>query len=195
MLRHLERDQRRCTKPVQAKACTRLNPRCAKRSKADHPATEQRRRLEVGELRRNPEGEVGPNAHRVGKPAVAIPSCELGRFTQVLVAPPAVVAATARSAEPRNADPVTALPSHDVVCNGCDTTYRLMARDDRQTVWRERGLRSVANFTRRDAEAFLALAAEVPIQTVVDPYPLADANIALDRLKQGKVDGAAVLTM
>ncbi len=62
-------------------------------------------------------------------------------------------------------------------------------------LWRERGLRSVANFTRRDAEAFLALAAEVPIQTVVDPYPLADANIALDRLKQGKVDGAAVLTM
>ena len=59
---------------------------------------------------------------------------------------------------------------------------------------RERGIRSVANFTRRDAEEFLTLAAEIPITTAVDLYPLADANIALDRLKRGEVDGAAVLT-
>jgi propanol-preferring alcohol dehydrogenase len=64
-----------------------------------------------------------------------------------------------------------------------------------EMLWMERGLRSVANFTRRDAEEFLALASEIPIKTFADPYPLADANIALNRLKQGDVDGAAVLTM
>lgn len=62
-------------------------------------------------------------------------------------------------------------------------------------LWRERGLRSVANFTRADAREFLTLAAEIPIETTVDRYPLADANIALDRLMRGEVDGAAVLTM
>ena len=60
-------------------------------------------------------------------------------------------------------------------------------------LWQERGVRSVANFTRRDAEDFLALAAEIPVQTIVDSYPLSDANIALDRLKRGAVEGAAVL--
>jgi propanol-preferring alcohol dehydrogenase len=60
-------------------------------------------------------------------------------------------------------------------------------------LWRERGLRSVANFTRRDALEFLALAAEIPIRTVADEYPLADANLALERLAAGDVSGAAVL--
>jgi propanol-preferring alcohol dehydrogenase len=64
-----------------------------------------------------------------------------------------------------------------------------------ELLWKERGIRSVANFTRKDAEEFLELAAEIPIETTVDPYPLADANIALDRLARGDVDGAAVLTM
>lgn len=62
-------------------------------------------------------------------------------------------------------------------------------------LWEERRLASVANFTRRDAEEFLALAAEIPITTVVDAYPLADANIALERLQRGEVEGAAVLTV
>lgn len=62
-------------------------------------------------------------------------------------------------------------------------------------LWLERGVRSVANFTRRDAREFLALAAEIPIRTVVDGSPLADANEALGRVKHGEVDGAAVLTM
>lgn len=53
----------------------------------------------------------------------------------------------------------------------------------------------MANLTRRDAEAFLALADKIPIETVTDPYPLADATIALDRLQHGVVRGAAVLTM
>lgn len=64
-----------------------------------------------------------------------------------------------------------------------------------EMLWMERGLRSVANFTRRDAEEFLELAGEIPIKTVADPYPLADANIALNRSKLGDVNGAAVLTM
>ena len=63
-----------------------------------------------------------------------------------------------------------------------------------ELLWQERGVRSVANFTRQDATEFLALAAEVPIETVTDPYPLRDVNIALGRLKAGEVDGAAVLT-
>lgn len=62
-----------------------------------------------------------------------------------------------------------------------------------ELMWMERGIRSVVNFTRRDAEEFLQLAAEIPITTVVDSYPLADVNVALRRLKTGEVDGAAVL--
>lgn len=60
-------------------------------------------------------------------------------------------------------------------------------------LWGERQIRSVANFTRRDAREFLNLAAEIPIRTVADVYPLSDANLALHRLKDGLVDGAAVL--
>ncbi len=65
---------------------------------------------------------------------------------------------------------------------------------DYDLLWRERGLRSVANFTRRDAEEFLAIAAEIPIRTVVDVYRLDEANLALRRLAAGDVSGAAVLT-
>jgi propanol-preferring alcohol dehydrogenase len=53
---------------------------------------------------------------------------------------------------------------------------------DYDLLWRERGLRSVANFTRRDAEEFLALAAEIPIRTVIEVHPLDDANAALAAL-------------
>ncbi|MFQ5948066.1 MAG: zinc-dependent alcohol dehydrogenase family protein [Acidimicrobiia bacterium] len=64
-----------------------------------------------------------------------------------------------------------------------------------EDLWWERQLRSVANFTRRDAAEFLALAAEIPVRTVVDDYPLEDANRALARLKAGQVSGAAVLVV
>ena len=60
-------------------------------------------------------------------------------------------------------------------------------------LWGERQLRSVSNFTRQDAAEFLELAAKIPIQTVPDVYPLGDANLALIRLKEGLVEGAAVL--
>lgn len=62
-------------------------------------------------------------------------------------------------------------------------------------LWEERVIRSVANLTRRDGEEFLALAPQVPVETTVHPYPLADANRALDDLRAGRFDGAAVITI
>jgi propanol-preferring alcohol dehydrogenase len=60
-------------------------------------------------------------------------------------------------------------------------------------LWEERMVRSVANLTRRDAEEFLALAAKAGITTTTHPYPLADANQALADLREGRLEGAAVL--
>ncbi|ODT21017.1 MAG: alcohol dehydrogenase [Hyphomicrobium sp. SCN 65-11] len=60
-------------------------------------------------------------------------------------------------------------------------------------LWGERVVRSVANLTRQDAIDFLALAARTPIRTHVEPFPLREANTALDRLRSGALTGAAVL--
>jgi propanol-preferring alcohol dehydrogenase len=60
-------------------------------------------------------------------------------------------------------------------------------------LWGERVLRSVANLTRADGEEFLAMAARVPVRTSIEVYPLAQANEALDALRSGRVQGAAVL--
>jgi alcohol dehydrogenase, propanol-preferring len=60
-------------------------------------------------------------------------------------------------------------------------------------LWGERVVRSVANLTRQDGEEFLALAPTVPIRTEVQPFPLKDANRVLDLLRQGLIQGAAVL--
>lgn len=60
-------------------------------------------------------------------------------------------------------------------------------------LWGERVIRSVANLTRRDAEEFLALAPTVPVHCSVETFPLAEANEALDRLRAGRLTGAAVL--
>jgi len=62
-----------------------------------------------------------------------------------------------------------------------------------ELLWWERQIRSVANFTRRDAQDFVDLAARIPIHTVTEPHLLAEANTALQRLKEGRVSGAAVL--
>lgn len=62
-------------------------------------------------------------------------------------------------------------------------------------LWGERVLRSVANLTRQDGEAFLRLAPRIPVKTEVRPYPLREANRALDDLRQGSVRGAAVLVV
>jgi propanol-preferring alcohol dehydrogenase len=64
-----------------------------------------------------------------------------------------------------------------------------------ELLWGERVLRSVANLTRRDGEEFLALAPKVPIQTQVEAFPLAEANQALEALRSGKIQGAAVLAI
>ena len=64
-----------------------------------------------------------------------------------------------------------------------------------ELLWRERRIVSVANLTRADGEAFLALAARTQIEMHVEPLPLAQANLALDRLRSGSLQGAAVLTM
>lgn len=60
-------------------------------------------------------------------------------------------------------------------------------------LWGERRIVSVANLTRQDGEAFLALAAQVPVVSTVTPYPLEDANLALQDLRAGALQGAAVL--
>jgi alcohol dehydrogenase, propanol-preferring len=60
-------------------------------------------------------------------------------------------------------------------------------------LWQERVVRSVANLTRADGQAFLALAARVPLRVDTSPYALVDANAALADLRAGCVVGAAVL--
>jgi len=82
-------------------------------------------------------------------------------------------------------------PGGTVVCAGIHMSdvpsfpYRIL--------WGERTLRSVANLTREDGEAFLALAPQVPIRTEVEVFALAQANEALTRLREGRIRGAAVL--
>ena len=62
-------------------------------------------------------------------------------------------------------------------------------------LWGERHLQSVANLTRDDGRAFMRLAAEVPLAVETVAYPLADANRALADLRDGRLAGAAVLSM
>ncbi len=82
-------------------------------------------------------------------------------------------------------------PGGSVVCAGIHMSdipsfpYRLL--------WQERVIRSVANLTRRDGEEFLALAGTLKIETQIERHPLAAANQALSRLRDGRVSGAAVL--
>jgi alcohol dehydrogenase, propanol-preferring len=80
-----------------------------------------------------------------------------------------------------------------VVCGGIHMSdipsfpYRLL--------WEERVVRSVANLSRRDAEEFLAIAAEVPLKVESRPFPLEQANEALEALRRGALTGAAVLVI
>ena len=64
-----------------------------------------------------------------------------------------------------------------------------------ELLWGERVLRSVANLTRLDGEELLALAPGVPVRTEVEPHPLEEANVALERLRRGEVHGSAVLVI
>ena len=60
-------------------------------------------------------------------------------------------------------------------------------------LWDERQVRSVANLTRQDGEDFLTIAPQVPVKTEVTPYALQEANQALHDLRNGQLQGAAVL--
>ena len=62
-------------------------------------------------------------------------------------------------------------------------------------LWGERAVRSVANLTRRDGEEFLALAPLVPVRTQVTEFPLERANEAVASLREGRIEGAAVLSL
>lgn len=60
-------------------------------------------------------------------------------------------------------------------------------------LWEERAVRSVANLTRRDGDELLSITAQSPVHTEVIPFPLEQANEALNQLRSGKLQGAAVL--
>lgn len=62
-----------------------------------------------------------------------------------------------------------------------------------ELLWGERVLRSVANLTREDGEAFLQIAPQIPVRTTVQIFPLTELNTALNALRQGKLQGAAVI--
>ena len=62
-------------------------------------------------------------------------------------------------------------------------------------LWEERVMRSVANLTRRDGEELLAIAPRVPVQTQVTVFELSQANEAIDAIRTGKLEGAAVLSI
>jgi propanol-preferring alcohol dehydrogenase len=62
-------------------------------------------------------------------------------------------------------------------------------------LWGERMIRSVANLTREDGLDFLALAPRIPVRTSVTAFPLEQANEALESLRKGAVQGAAVLAV
>lgn len=64
---------------------------------------------------------------------------------------------------------------------------------DYALLYQERTLRSVANSTREDCREFLRVAAEIPIQTRIQTYPLSEANRALQDLKHSRLEAAAVL--
>ena len=78
-----------------------------------------------------------------------------------------------------------------VVCAGIHMSpipsfeYRLL--------WGERVLKSVANLTREDGDAFFALIDEHPVQTHVQAFAMQDANAAVQALRDSRVNGAAVL--
>ena len=82
-------------------------------------------------------------------------------------------------------------PGGTVVCGGIHMSD--IPSFPYELLWQERRLVSVANLTRRDGEEFLALAPRIPVRTEITAMPLAAANEALTRLREGRLSGAAVL--
>jgi propanol-preferring alcohol dehydrogenase len=82
-----------------------------------------------------------------------------------------------------------------VVINAIRKTTTIPELDYAEHLWYEKELKSVANVTRRDAEEFLPLAAEIPIVPEVQEFGLEEVNEVLILLKRGEIQGAAVLKM
>jgi len=82
-----------------------------------------------------------------------------------------------------------------VVINAIRKITPIPELDYTEHLWYEKEVKSVANVTRRDAQEFLPLAAEIPIMPEVREFSLAEANEALILLKEGKIRGAGVLGM
>jgi propanol-preferring alcohol dehydrogenase len=80
-----------------------------------------------------------------------------------------------------------------VVCAGIHMTE--IPAFPYEILWGERKIVSVANLTRRDGIEFLALAPQVPVRTATETFPLGDANEALARVRDGRINGAAVLVI
>ncbi len=78
-----------------------------------------------------------------------------------------------------------------VVCGGIHMTD--LPAFPYELLWGERVVRSVANLTRKDGDEFLSLAARAGVKSHGRPYPLERANEALDDLRSGRLEGAAVL--
>ena len=64
-----------------------------------------------------------------------------------------------------------------------------------EILWWEKTVRSVANLTRQDGLKFMELASQAGINTEVQPFPLREANRALNSLREGNLQGAAVLVI
>jgi propanol-preferring alcohol dehydrogenase len=77
-----------------------------------------------------------------------------------------------------------------VICGGIHMSDISFSYRD---LWEERSIASVANLTRRDGEEFFKIAAQVPVQTTTQTFPLEKANEAIEQLRDGKINGAAVL--
>ena len=78
-----------------------------------------------------------------------------------------------------------------VVCGGIHMSA--IPTFDYSLLWGERQLKSVANLTRADANEFFAMLRIIRVDIHVHTYPLADANDAVDAIRNGTIEGAAVL--
>jgi propanol-preferring alcohol dehydrogenase len=82
-----------------------------------------------------------------------------------------------------------------VVINAIHKTTPIPELDYAEHVWYEKEVKSVANVTRKDAQEFLSLAAEIPIVPETQEFKLEEANEVLILLKEGKIRGAGVLKL
>ena len=82
-----------------------------------------------------------------------------------------------------------------MVVNAIRKTTPIPELDYTEHLWYEKEVKSVANVTRRDAQEFPPLAAEIPIVAESREFGLEEANEALVLLKEGKIRGAAVMSM